>query len=188
MATATLVSRPVAILAMVFLARLLDPADFGAIALAMVLFSTARLFSGLGMDNALIHNRRDISATGFQAFAITCVSSLVLFMVVNLGVDGFAKLLGNVELASILQDHIKSIKIGSPVFGPAKGGYYSNFSQVITAKFKKYTGRALTANLLRHSFITDFLSKKRTTAEKKETALQMGHNIGSQGQYLRIDL
>lgn len=102
MATATLLSRPIAIAAMVILARLLDPADFGTIALATVLFGTAQLFSGLGMDNAVIQSVRSPEEIGFQAFFVTIVSSLSLFLLVNLNVEFFAALLGDVEMVPIL--------------------------------------------------------------------------------------
>ncbi len=94
------------------------------------------------------------------------------------------------KLSSILQDYINTyaIKLGNPLFPTANNGYYKNFSEIVSNTFKKYTGKGITANLLRHSFISDFLSKKRTIAKKKEIAWLMGHNINSQGQYDRIDL
>ncbi len=103
MAGATLASRPIAIFAMVVLARLLSPDDFGMIALVMVLFSTARIFSGLGMDNALIHSPRSLKETGFQAFAITCMTGLSLFLLINWRAADLANLMGNDELTPIVQ-------------------------------------------------------------------------------------
>lgn len=103
MAGATLASRPIAILSMIVLARLLDPADFGLIALASVLFGTAQLFSGLGMAQALIQSQRDVRLVAFQAFFITCLSGLFLFLLLNWRIDFFATLLGNRELAPILR-------------------------------------------------------------------------------------
>jgi len=103
MASVTLISRPVGILALAILARLLDPADFGLVALAMVLFSTARLFSGLGMGSALIHNRRDDAQVAFPAFTVTVISALTLFVFINLNMEAFARLMGNADLTPIMR-------------------------------------------------------------------------------------
>ena len=49
MGGATMGVRLVSMVSAIILARLLDPADFGVVALAQIILSTMGLFSGLGM-------------------------------------------------------------------------------------------------------------------------------------------
>ena len=51
--------------------------------------------------------------------------------------------------------------------------------------FKKYTGKSIGANVLRHSFISDFLSSKpQPTINKRAiAAYEMGHSISVQATY-----
>lgn len=102
MGMATLLSRVINMIALVFLARLLEPEDFGAVALALVLFSTIRLFSGLGMQSALIHSKRDQSEIAFQAFLVTVLTSLFIFLVIVTRPSFFASLLGNPDLVPVI--------------------------------------------------------------------------------------
>jgi hypothetical protein len=90
----------------------------------------------------------------------------------------------------ILKDYIieNDLKEGDPVFGTAKGSYYSSFSPVLSGQFKTATKKNISVNLLRHAYISDFLKKKRTPAERKALAKQMGHDIGIQIMYERVDL
>ena len=103
MAAATITSRPVGMLALIILARLLDPEDFGTVALAMLLVSTVRLFSGMGMSQALIQSRLESHTVAFQSFLVTCVTSSAIFLFVNVRPDLFARFLGNEELVPILR-------------------------------------------------------------------------------------
>ena len=93
-------------------------------------------------------------------------------------------------LRSILKDYITSasLGVGDPLFGKSRNGYYSNFSEIVSNTFKKYTKKSITANLLRHSYISDFLSTKRSLAQKTNISKIMGHSVDTQGQYDRIDL
>jgi integrase len=94
------------------------------------------------------------------------------------------------QLQTILKAYISEYKLdnGDPLFGTNAGRYYKNFSSEISKVFEKYTQKKITANLIRHSFITRYLSKKRSTADKKKIAMLMGHSIESQSAYDRIDL
>lgn len=103
MAAATIVSHPVGLISMVFLARLLDPKDFGAVALAMVLFATARLFSDLGMSAAIVHSPRASKTIAFHGFVINATASLALFGLVNINPIAFANFLGNPQIVDILK-------------------------------------------------------------------------------------
>ena len=94
------------------------------------------------------------------------------------------------KLKTILKAYISEYKLdnGDALFGTTAGRYYKNFSSEISKVFEKYTQKKITANLIRHSFITHYLSKKRSTADKKKIAMLMGHSIESQSAYDRIDL
>jgi len=84
------------------------------------------------------------------------------------------------ELKKILKKYIKSSKI-------KKGDMVYNFNTGIIMKaFLNAIGKPITANIMRHSCITNFLSTKRTLAERKELAIKMGHSITVQLEYDRF--
>jgi hypothetical protein len=95
-----------------------------------------------------------------------------------------------VRLNKILMKHINknNIKVGSPIFPTKTGKYHSGpaLSKLFSDIFDKYIGKRLTFNLLRHSKITDFLSKKRTITARKKLAYQMGHSAETQARYERL--
>jgi len=103
MAVATMGSRMIGVVASVFVARLLHPRDFGAVAMAMILVSITKLFSGLGLGNALIHSRLDKRKIAFQAFVVTVLASLLLFLIVNAAPSFFAALLGDPEVTPVIR-------------------------------------------------------------------------------------
>jgi hypothetical protein len=94
------------------------------------------------------------------------------------------------ELQLILIDYIQAegLEIGNPLFETATGGYYMNFSEFVGKVFKKYTSKNISVNLLRHSFISNFLKVKRSQREKEIVGQQMGHSVGTQSKYDRVDL
>ena len=91
------------------------------------------------------------------------------------------------DLAEVLKTYIKYDKIKNKgvMFG-TDGEYYQQFSQVIANTFKKYSGKSVGANILRHSFIQNFLKGKRTPNEKKEIADMMAHSVLVQSYYDRV--
>ena len=99
----SMVLRPINLVGSIILARLLDPSDFGAIALAMVLIGILRLFSRLGMGAALIHSRLDRSKIAFQSFVVTVLLGSLLFLLAVASAGPMAVLLGNPEIAPILR-------------------------------------------------------------------------------------
>lgn len=96
-------ARPIRMVALIFLARLLDPQDFGLVALAMILVGATDLFSGLGMGSALIHTRLDPRKVAAYAFLVTLIFSAFLFLVLNTQAPFFADLLGDPEVAPVLR-------------------------------------------------------------------------------------
>ena len=63
--------------------------------------------------------------------------------------------------------------------------YKKTWSGFVSGVFKKYTGKNIGANVLRHSFISDFLSSKKppTLNKRAIAAYEMGHSISVQATY-----
>ena len=66
---------------------------------------------------------------------------------------------------------------GDFLFGKSKTEAYKSFSSYVTKVFKKYTGKTLSVNLLRHSFISWYLKKTHSLADQKKIANEMGHGV-----------
>ena len=92
------------------------------------------------------------------------------------------------DLADALQPYIKDKKPGDPVFNTKNNKHIKNFSEYLTSVFKKYTGKALTVNLIRHAFVSAFLKKNTSVADRKAISNKMAHSVAVQGLYNRIDL
>ena len=92
------------------------------------------------------------------------------------------------NLADVLKPYIKDKKPGDPVFNTKNNKHIKNFSEYLTNIFKKYTGKAITVNLIRHAFVSDFLKKNTSIADRKAISTKMSHSITTQGFYNRIDL
>lgn len=98
MASVAVIVRPLNILGTIVLARMLEPSDFGAVALAMVLLGTSYMFVGLGMGSALIHSDEDPDRVAFQAFTVTAIAGLALFILLKVNIEFVASLLGNLDV------------------------------------------------------------------------------------------
>ena len=103
MGGATIGLRIIKVFTWIFLARLLEPSDFGAVALATILISTAKLFSGLGMGNAVIHSKLDRAKMAFHAFAVTAMTGSILFLLVYTNANLFAGILGDPNISDMLR-------------------------------------------------------------------------------------
>lgn len=93
-------------------------------------------------------------------------------------------------LASILRKYINdaSMSAGEFLF-QYKGDMVKPFSRLVIDTFKKYTGKAVSVNILRHSFITNFLNKPNLSiAKRREVATAMAHSVSMQDKYMRIDI
>jgi hypothetical protein len=94
----------------------------------------------------------------------------------------------NKELIDLLTHYIKDEKIlnGDYLFVNSKEEpYKKTWSGFVSGVFKKYTGKNIGANVLRHSFISDFLSSKKppTLNKRAIAAYEMGHSISVQATY-----
>lgn len=79
---------------------------------------------------------------------------------------------------------------GSCLFGQANGSCLSQpgFTSKVRNTFKKYTGKPLTVNNLRHSYISSMDDKNLSIADREKIALKMGHSVSTQHEYNRVDL
>lgn len=89
------------------------------------------------------------------------------------------------EFVKLLKQYISknNIKSGDLVFKKQ-----TNFSKYLSDTFKRHIGKDISVNILRHSFITNYLSKPRSLEHKKITAKLLGHNINTLEKYNRLDL
>ena len=99
----TILLRPLNLIATVILARLLDPADFGLVALAMILLSTSYLFVGLGMGAAVVHSKYETKEIAFPSFLITLVAGIMFYILVLTNIDLIAIFLGTSNVIPILK-------------------------------------------------------------------------------------
>ena len=93
-------------------------------------------------------------------------------------------------LKRLFRNHLQSsgLMSGDRVFQTTRGKPYqlTNLSNYLQNSFHKSTGNHITANLLRHIYITHHLSTPRSLTYKKRLSLKMGHSIGMQLKYIRI--
>jgi hypothetical protein len=93
-------------------------------------------------------------------------------------------------LQTVLKLYLDTFKIKSdmPLFPNTAGKHYKSISELVTNVFNQYTPNHLNINLLRHSYISDFLSKNPSTNAKKKLATAMGNSVEIQASYNRINL
>ena len=87
-----------------------------------------------------------------------------------------------------LSDYIKHTKPkdGAPLIPTKHNKLYTNITPLIKSVFT-IGEKKLTANLLRHSYLSSFLSKARTTEIMNKVAFMMAHSIDMQGKYRKLD-
>jgi len=103
MALAVLGIRPLNMVGTIFLARLLDPKDFGLVALALLVITAMQPFSGLGMAPAVVQSKLEKQQIAFPAFAVTLVTSGSLFLLVCTNAGLAATLLGDPAVEPIIR-------------------------------------------------------------------------------------
>lgn len=92
------------------------------------------------------------------------------------------------DLADVLKPHVKDKRPGDLVFSTKNNKQIKNFGEYLTNIFKKYTGKAITVNLIRHSFVSNLLKKNKSIANRKKISTMMAQSVAVQGFYNRIDL
>src|SRR4030095_744644 len=95
LAIGSLLTRPINIVGTIVLARLLDPYDFGIVALGMLLANSCYLFVDLGRGPAIIQTDMDSKRTLFPAFLITALCGSLLTALIILFAQPIAAALGD---------------------------------------------------------------------------------------------
>jgi O-antigen/teichoic acid export membrane protein len=101
--SAMLIQRPLNMVGMVIIARLLDPSHFGMVAMAMLLMTSSYLVVDLGMGPALIQTGVDHNKVTFPALAVTLVCGALLWLLVYVFAAPLAAWLGNGEVAPVIR-------------------------------------------------------------------------------------
>ena len=99
----TILMRIINFVAALYLLRILEPNDFGVVALAMLLVSALSLFADLGMGPALIYSSHDRRAVAFQAFVMSMTFSTALSLLVFLNAGFLARLLGSPHISPVIE-------------------------------------------------------------------------------------
>ena len=86
-------------------------------------------------------------------------------------------------LKILLNNHIRTAKIknGGLLFGGSL-----NFSREISDTFAKFTKKNITVNMLRHSYISNFLKSNQSIEKKRAVAYLMANSKETQETYNRI--
>ncbi len=114
----------------IFLARLLEPSDFGLIAMVMVIIGIARIFSDVGLGAALIQRRRVLPIHYSSVFFFNITIGALLTLLTFLASPLIANFYDNQELIPLTQVVSFSFVIGA-------------FSAVQTTKLRKELNYAL---------------------------------------------
>lgn len=85
------------------LARILEPADFGAVALGIVVVTSTQMLSTVGMGSALIASEHEPRSVAFHAFLINLGLGLMLFTLAFGLADELAALLGGPGLGDLFR-------------------------------------------------------------------------------------
>jgi len=100
------------------------------------------------------------------------------------GSQSFA--VSNQQLRNLLTQYIRDYKILNMdyLLTNSKGApYKKTFSNYIASVFKQATGKTISIDILRHSYITDFLSNKPTLNKRAQISKQMSNSISTQAEY-----
>ncbi len=104
MAGLSLGMRPISMLLAIILLRLLNPPDFGLIAMSMILLNTANLFTDLGMRPAIVQTKYDIHKVAHYAFVLVMLTSMAVTGIVMLLAAPLANFLGGgADLVPVLR-------------------------------------------------------------------------------------
>jgi hypothetical protein len=93
------------------------------------------------------------------------------------------------KLEDLFLEFIKEegLNYGDKVFSKFRLNSSNTFSKKVNSLFSKITNRDVGINILRHSFINDFLSVPRSLEERENIGLIMGHNTTTQLLYDKKD-
>lgn len=96
--------RPFSMILAILLARLLSPADFGLLAMAMLIFNAANLFTDMGMRPTVVQTKEDINKVAHYAFVIAMGASIAFTLIAILIAEPLSAFLGgSAQLPSIIR-------------------------------------------------------------------------------------
>jgi O-antigen/teichoic acid export membrane protein len=98
-----MLTKPINIISTVVLARLLDPYDFGIVALGMLLAMSSYLFVDLGMGPAIIQTTMERHRVVFPAFVITMISGSLLTALIMIFSGPLAMLFGEPAAQEVIR-------------------------------------------------------------------------------------
>ena len=87
----------------IFLARLLEPSDFGLIAMIMVIVMVAMVFTDVGLGSALIQRRRVLAVHYTSVFYFNVFIGGVLTLITFLSANWISEFYDNIQLVPITQ-------------------------------------------------------------------------------------
>jgi len=91
------------IIVTIFLARLLEPSDFGIIAMIMVIVTIATVFSDIGLGGALIQRKRVLLIHYSSVFYFNIIAGLILTLLTFFSASWIADFYNNSRLIPIIQ-------------------------------------------------------------------------------------
>ena len=93
----------VAFIVSIFLARLLMPAEFGLVAMALVFISISQIFADFGLASALIQNSNNTSLTYSSVFYLNIVVGIILFLLFWFLAPGIGDFYANEKIATLVR-------------------------------------------------------------------------------------
>ena len=100
---ATIGTRIFSVITSIILARLLLPAEFGQVDLAMVVLTIVAIFSTLGLPSAVIQTTADRGKSAFSAFLITFSVGCLVFLICLFAAPWLGFFLGDPHVVPVLQ-------------------------------------------------------------------------------------
>ncbi|MFC1657043.1 lipopolysaccharide biosynthesis protein [Candidatus Moduliflexota bacterium] len=103
----------IGIVTIAFLARLLEPKDFGTVAVCMILIGIVSTFSDIGFQSAIIQRKGSINRAASTALCITVILSIVNFGILFMAAKPLSILYGDEAIVNIARVLSINLVIGS---------------------------------------------------------------------------
>ena len=87
----------------IFLARLLEPAQFGLVGIAMVFISVSQVFIDVGFSSALVQNKNNTSLTYSSVFYLNVLAGLLLTILLFSAAPWIGAFYGNPEIVELIR-------------------------------------------------------------------------------------
>ena len=108
----------VSFLSMLALARLLEPKQFGLVAIAAAVLGVVREMQDSGMMNALVYRRDDIERAAGSVLVFAPISGLVLYCAGFLAAPAISRVLGDAGATNVIRVLLLLLLIGSAGTAP----------------------------------------------------------------------